>query len=60
MGPPNRIERLMEFNRRLRGTPNSMATLTEWQLNLDRELVQIDGREFNSQPIYFAEGAEAR
>lgn len=51
MNPGQRIERLLDFNRRLYANKDSMGTLSEWQLNLDRELVTIKGRQIAAQKI---------
>lgn len=52
MNPGQRIERLLHFNRRLYAQKDSMETLSEWQLNLDKDLVQIKGRQIAAQKIF--------
>lgn len=51
MNPSQRIERLLHFNKRLYDNRESMDTLSEWQLNLDKDLVQIRGRQIAQQKI---------
>lgn len=51
MNPSQRIERLLHFNKRLYGNRESMDTLSEWQLNLDKDLVEIKGRQIAQQKI---------
>lgn len=58
VGPGNRITRLKQFNERLRNTPDSMRLLTEWEMNLDRNLVEVQARELPFEPIVFADGRE--
>lgn len=60
MDPPQRIARLMEFNARLHRTSDSIRTLAEWQLDLDKTLVEIPGRTLAPQKLYFANGDEGR
>lgn len=51
MNPVTRINRLLEFNRRLYGQKDSMDTLNEWQLNLERDLVKVTGRQIAAQKL---------
>lgn len=44
IGPVSRVERLLQFNRRLANTPDSSRHLTEWNLALEPELVKIPAR----------------
>lgn len=53
MNPSQRIARLMEFNQRLITAPDSALALTEWQLTLDRNLVEFEGRKIVPQTICF-------
>lgn len=53
VGPQPRINKLIAFNQRLQGTPDSMTVLREWQLELDRSLVKVEGRELKKQEIVF-------
>lgn len=51
MNPGTRIDRLLEFNKRLYAQKDSMDTLNEWQLNLERDLVRITGRQIAPQKL---------
>lgn len=53
MGPGARVNKLMEFNRRLMRTPDSMDVLREWNLKLDEVLVQTPGRVLPNEKIIF-------
>lgn len=53
VGPAQRIRRLLDFNRRLLNTPNSMKVLNDWNLKLDEALVEITGRELVQESILF-------
>lgn len=54
IGPDVRTKKLLTFNRRLASTPESIATLNEWHLQLDPNLVTLVGRELPKEFIYFA------
>lgn len=56
--PPQRIQRLLDFNRRVRITQASMETFNAWQLALDPELVRIRGRQIEPQHIRIGENQE--
>lgn len=53
IGPAQRVRRLLDFNRRLINTPDSMKILTDWNLKLDQALVEVSGRELNQESILF-------
>lgn len=53
VGPQPRVNKLVAFNQRLQGTPESMIVLHEWQLELDKTLVKINGRCLKKQGIVF-------
>lgn len=53
VGPDNRIKKLMAFNERLRKTPASNDVFTEWQMQLDNNLVEVPGRELRNELIVF-------
>lgn len=44
IGPDSRIERLLKFNERLRNCPESIGHLTRWDLELEKNLVEIPAR----------------
>lgn len=56
MGPRQRIERLLNFNKRLNSAPDSVRALREWELNLEQSLVKIPGRVVDRQQINFGGG----
>lgn len=56
VSPAPRVTKLMAFNQRLQGTPESMTVLREWQLELDRSLVQVDARQLKKQDVFFGKG----
>lgn len=52
VGPTGRIERLLRFNNRLQGTPDSMACFRDWRMNLSRELVDVKARVLPPETIF--------
>lgn len=50
-----RVDALLSFNTRLRKEPVSINHLKEWNLQLDDKLVEIPGRELDSQNIVFGQ-----
>lgn len=56
VGPDVRIRKLLEFNRRLYNSPESLAVFTEWQMTLDKNLVEVTGRELANENILFSGG----
>lgn len=44
VSPQSRIEKLMSFNRRLRQESNIIKQLSDWNMELDRSLVEIPAR----------------
>ncbi|KAJ8925852.1 hypothetical protein NQ315_009704 [Exocentrus adspersus] len=44
VGPQNRIQKLMEFSQRMRGSGECMAELQKWDLNVADSLVRFAGR----------------
>lgn len=55
MNPDRRIDRLRIFNQRLQHTEASVKVLTDWNMTLDRHLVEVKGRILDPQRIVFAE-----
>lgn len=51
--PRNRQIRLTDFNKRLHESKESMASLEQFGLGLDRQLVEINGRRLPSDTILF-------
>lgn len=56
VSPSLRIAKLLEFNQRLQNTPQSMDILREWQVKLDKNLVEVPGRQLNLQKIMYGFG----
>lgn len=56
MNPANRIKRLLDFNRRLVTTNESMAVLRDWGLELSQNLVEVPGRHLDYENIIFGNG----
>lgn len=54
LSPGDRINKLLEFNRRLASTPESVKDLNEWNLKLDSSLVQLPARLLNPEKILFS------
>ena len=53
LNPQKRVEALEGFNKRLQTTPESMKILNEWDMKLDRELIEIEARELPKESIVF-------
>lgn len=52
--PADRIQRLLQFNNRLTNTPKSMATFSDWNMQLSPDLVEVRGRKFANEKIVFS------
>ncbi|XP_026465742.1 piwi-like protein Siwi [Ctenocephalides felis] len=44
VSPDNRIQKLLDFNQRLRNTPETQQELSAWQMKLDNNLIDLSGR----------------
>lgn len=44
IGPPQRIQKLQEFSRRMRSSPEVIEELRRWDLNIADSLLKIQGR----------------
>lgn len=53
MPPKKRIDRLIQFNRRIHDSEKSMAVLNEWGLEMDKNLVKINGRQLEHKELLF-------
>lgn len=53
LAPKARIERLNAFNHRLQSTAESVANLNEWNFTLDKNMVQVNGRQLPNEKIVF-------
>lgn len=58
MVPRIRQERLLAYNKRIRSTEESMRVLKEWELDLDRQLVQFEGHRLRPEILYFGQNRE--
>lgn len=52
VNPDTRINKLMEFNKRLRTTPETQKELSSWQMELDSNLLQFTGRVLTREKIH--------
>lgn len=55
MNPDRRIDRLRRFNHRLQTTADSLKVLKDWSMDLDQNLIEVDGRIISPQKIVFSE-----
>lgn len=51
IGPGQRIRRLLDFNQRLKRTPEAMEVLKEWNMTLAPDLIEFTGRELPPEKI---------
>lgn len=51
IGPGQRIRRLLDFNQRLKRTPEAMEVLKEWNMTLAQDLIEFTGRELPPERI---------
>ncbi|XP_026300664.1 aubergine isoform X4 [Apis mellifera] len=56
VSPAARIDKLMVFNRRLRGNPSIVRELDEWNLHLDEKLVDVPARFLQPEKIVLGSG----
>lgn len=55
LNPDSRTKALLKFNNRIQSTPESLEVLAEWAMELDRELVGVQGRELPRETILFGQ-----
>lgn len=60
MVPRTRKERLIAYNRRIHEAEESITVLREWNLDLDRRLVEFEGRKLKQEILLFKENKEHR
>ncbi|XP_015598612.1 piwi-like protein Siwi isoform X2 [Cephus cinctus] len=60
IGPQARIQRLMTLNSRLHAEPAVIQDLTEWDLKLERSLLNVQGRLLNQEQIVFGRNKKIR
>lgn len=58
MVPDKRIQKLLEFNRRLSTTKESAQVLTEWNFQLEKTQVEVTGRILPMQNIVFGNSSK--
>lgn len=58
VGPAGRINKLIDFNRRLRMSPESSQVLRDWNLELSQELVKVPARVLPNENIVFGGGVK--
>ncbi|XP_050672859.1 piwi-like protein Siwi [Leptidea sinapis] len=54
IGPDARIQKLLQFNRRLTQTPEIVAELSSWSLRVAKDLVKFKGRQLPPENIFQA------
>lgn len=57
VSPASRIQKLLSFNKRLYSEPNVVKELKEWNLQLEKHLVEIQGRVLSTERVVFRAGA---
>lgn len=55
IGPGLRVKRLIDFNQRIRRSTEAMQVLSEWNMVLDQNLIEFQGRELPAERIVFRE-----
>ena len=55
MSVERRIDRLRIFNSRLQQTEASVQVLNDWNMTLDKNLVELNGRVLDPQKIVFSD-----
>lgn len=58
LGPIDRINRLVSFNKKINDTKECLDVLQNWKLKLDNELVEIKGRQLPQETIMFGKSLE--
>lgn len=53
LAPNARIQRLMAYNKRLQSSEASSAVFKDWNLALDKNLVEVKGRILKNELIVF-------
>lgn len=60
VAPTARIQKLLDFNRRLQTNPEVVKDLQEWTFQLDTNLVELTGRVLQPEKIYFGNRQEVQ
>lgn len=58
MDPRKRMQALHNFNQRLQNTPASTEILRAWNVDLNRNLIDIDGRKLKNENILYGDGVK--
>lgn len=58
LSPENRVKALCKFNKRIQDTPQSVNVLKEWNMELDKKLLEVEGRELPPETIVFGRSHE--
>lgn len=58
MVPRTRQQRLLDYNRRVHNTKASIDVLKEWNLDLDRQLIEVEGHRLKPERLLFGENRE--
>lgn len=58
MVPRVRQQRLLDYNRRVQDTKESIDVLREWNLDLDRKLVDVEGHRLAAERLLFGQQKE--
>ena len=53
INPDKRMQRLMDFNKRLQTSKESAQVLDEWNMKLDTNLVEFSGRQLPQEYMLF-------
>lgn len=56
--PQNRIAKLNALNRTLQQNPASVENLKKWNLNVDKKLVELNGRCLRAEVVKFGNGRQ--
>lgn len=55
LNPRERIAKLLKFNERLQTTIESVKNFEDWNTKLDRQMLQLEGRQLAAETIYFGQ-----
>lgn len=58
MIPRTRRQRLLDYNKRVRSTPESIAVMKEWNLDLDSKLIEFEGHRLKAERLLFGENRD--
>lgn len=54
ISPESRVDKLMRFNNRLRQEPKVLQEFKDWNMTLDKDLLQVPGRVLSQERLIFA------